>query len=750
MKIFVILVLLPVFTLNAQFNFDYSDAIQVKYGVDTLKLPWAGGFNNVQFSEIDFDFDGDMDLFVFDRSKDNIRLFEKLQESGTWKYKPVVNAYSYFPNDLRNRVALVDYNQDGKNDIFTYGIGGVKVYKNIGTAVTGLAWELASNLLYSDYLGSYTNLYVSSSDIPAYTDIDFDGDIDILTFHIGGQRIEYHQNQSQELYGHSDSLIFELKNECWGQFTEDENTNSVHLNNPVSPCGVGNISDPLREEEDLGEGEFRHAGSTILALDIDNSGVYDLVLGDVAYGNMVLLINGGEEPNTNSPMISQDVNFPSNTTPINMTLFPVAFFLDVDHDGAKDLIVGANAKGASQNEKSVYYYKNNGTTALPNFAFKSKNFLQGDMIDVGTGAIPVFVDQNGDGKEDLLVSQFYRYKETFSRESAFNLFRNTGTVNEPFLTFVDQNYLNMSNSGYGLRIVPAFGDLDNDGDQDMILGLENGTIVYRTNTAGAGNPLAFGAPVSNFTDSNGDVISAGSYCFPQLFDLDNDGKLDLILGKKTGELMYYQNTGTLQNPAFTLVNPTLGEIDIATLTPDGYAAPHFFRHNDTTRLFLGGFDGKIRYYEGIDGNLEPADTFQLKSDFFRGIEVEAYSSCWVNDMDNDGKYNLFVGGDLGGVFSLEHDANSTLSTNELTHEEGFFLYPNPARSNITFAMENKQEVVKSVEFFDLHGRSIQLPSTEGPNLTFSTEHVEAGIYIVRVTFDTNRSVSSRLVILGKE
>jgi hypothetical protein len=372
------------------------------------------------------------------------------------------------------------------------------------------------------------------------------------------------------------------------------------------------------------------------------------------------------------------------------------------------------------------------------------------MIDVGTGAIPVFVDQNGDGKEDLLVSQFYRYKETFSRESAFNLFRNTGTVNEPFLTFVDQNYLNMSNSGYGLRIVPAFGDLDNDGDQDMILGLENGTIVYRTNTAGAGNPLAFGAPVSNFTDSNGDVISAGSYCFPQLFDLDNDGKLDLILGKKTGELMYYQNTGTLQNPAFTLVNPTLGEIDIATLTPDGYAAPHFFRHNDTTRLFLGGFDGKIRYYEGIDGNLEPADTFQLISDFFRGIEVEAYSSCWVNDMDNDGKYNLFVGGDLGGVFSLEHDANSTLSTNELTHEEGYFLYPNPARSNITLAKENKQQIVKSVELFDLHGRSIQLPSTEGPNLTFSTEHVEAGIYIVRVTFDTNRSVSSRLVILGKE
>ena len=43
-------------------------------------------------------------------------------------------------------------------------------------------------------------------------DVDFDGDIDVLTFHISGEYLQYHQNQSQELYGHSDSLIFKLKN----------------------------------------------------------------------------------------------------------------------------------------------------------------------------------------------------------------------------------------------------------------------------------------------------------------------------------------------------------------------------------------------------------------------------------------------------------------------------------------------------------------------------------------------------------
>jgi hypothetical protein len=94
---------------------------------------------------------------------------------------------------------------------------------------------LIYNLLYSDYVGSFSNLYVSSSDIPAYVDVDFDSDIDILTFSISGQRIEYHQNQSMELYGHNDSLVFVLKNECWGKFSEDPNNNSLILNDQTTP-----------------------------------------------------------------------------------------------------------------------------------------------------------------------------------------------------------------------------------------------------------------------------------------------------------------------------------------------------------------------------------------------------------------------------------------------------------------------------------------------------------------------------------
>src|SRR5688572_15362474 len=189
-------------TVTAQTNlgFEFDPSIVVKIGTDTLKHPWAGGLNFVQFSDIDVDFDGDLDLFVFDRSGDEISVFLTEEENGEQVYRYLHGGHALFPADVRYRAAMVDYNGDGKNDLFTYGIGGMKVYRNVGDGVNGLQWQLAKNLLMSEYPGNdYTNLYVSSSDIPALIDVEGDGDLDILTFNIGGERLEYHQNQSIEL-----------------------------------------------------------------------------------------------------------------------------------------------------------------------------------------------------------------------------------------------------------------------------------------------------------------------------------------------------------------------------------------------------------------------------------------------------------------------------------------------------------------------------------------------------------------------
>ena len=675
------LILLFVIFLSAkglcQFQFNYSDSIPVFKNGNQLENPWAGGLNYAQVSDIDFDFDGDFDLLILDRSSNQIRLFEHKQDGTSPYYKFNPDGYQLFPSDLRYRLAAIDYNQDGKNDLFTYGIGGIKVYKNVGNSSVGLQWELAKNLLYSDNWGTLLNLYVSSADIPAIVDVDLDGDIDVLTYHISGEYLQYHKNLSQETYGHSDSLIFELKNECWGGFREDVNSNSVFLNDQTSPCQLGNVPNPELKPYDA---EKAHAGSTVLALDIDGNGVKDLILGDVAYTSMNLLINGGTSVNSNSLMISANPNFPSNSTPANMQLFPAAFWVDVDFDNKKDLLVAPNAKNVSENETSLMKYKNTANNNTPNFVYETKAFLQEDMIEHGTGSIPIIADIDNDGLEDLLVANYFSYKPTLSKDSKIAFYKNSGTATNPVFTFVDNDFINLSQANLGLRLVPTFGDLNADGKKDILLGLENGTICFLKNTSTGSNPT-FENPILNYTDYLGQPITVGQYAAPQLVDLNKDGLLDLVIGNKTGELKYYENIGTSAIPSFELMNSFVGGVDVSsTSSPDGYAVPHFFDYQDTTYLMVGSIDGTLHFYDSIQNNLNIGSVFSLKSSDLLNLSsnIGAYGSCSVKDIDNDGNLDLFIGQDLGGVFHMEHDANSSVGIEENTFiQQDFFLFPNP-------------------------------------------------------------------------
>lgn len=716
----------------AQFGFEYDGSVPVFRNGNQLENAWAGGLNYAQVSDFDYDFDGDLDLFIFDRSNHNIRVLTQ-ENNGQPYYQLAYNAALNFPPDVRYRATMVDYDNDGRKDLWTYGIGGLKVYRNVGDAVNGLQWELITDLLYSEYVNGPSQLYVSSSDIPAIIDVDLDGDIDILTFHQGGETVEYHQNQSMEMYGVPDSLIYELKNECWGLFREDFNTNVISLNDQDVPCVGGGIPNPLK----TGEKGSKHSGSTLLALDYDNSGVLDLVLGDVSYPTMTLLLNGGSSTNSNSAMISQDNFFPSNTTPIDIQIYPAAFYVDVDFDGIKDLVVSPNARNISENETSVLFYKNTGSNNLPNFVFSANNYFQNEMIEHGTGSVPVLFDVNEDGLKDLIVANYFRYIPTLDKECTMAYYRNTGTANNPEYTYIDYNYLDLDQQSFGLRSVPTFGDLDGDGDEDLILGLDNGTLVYYENTS-IGNGAIFNTPQLGYNDNNGVAITTEGYAYPQLFDLDNDGLIDLLIGTKSGKIKYYHNIGTANSPSFELVNSTLGEVALSSVNPNVQAAPHFFRYNDTTYLFAGSVDGKLAFFDSIDENLGQGDAFNLLTDHFLGLNVEAYSSFCVADIDNDGLLNMFVGQDLGGLYHFEVDPNSSASLQKLEYDD-VAVYPNPGTNELTISVSS---ALKNVRLIDIQGREVLHSEENGNQTTLSTTSLPGGTYVVFVTLE-NGNIATR-------
>src|SRR5207247_1979395 len=82
---------------NAQVNFIRQQNVPVQVGPNTLVLPWAGGLSYPMFSEFDFNQDGIMDLFCFDRANNRIVPFINAGTANQINYTYAPEYVQYFP-----------------------------------------------------------------------------------------------------------------------------------------------------------------------------------------------------------------------------------------------------------------------------------------------------------------------------------------------------------------------------------------------------------------------------------------------------------------------------------------------------------------------------------------------------------------------------------------------------------------------------------------------------------------------------
>ncbi len=411
-------------------------------------------------------------------------------------------------------------------------------------------------------------------------------------------------------------------------------------------------------------------------------------------------------------------------------------FVDIDHDGDHDLLAGTG-------NGRITFFRNIGTPTTPAWRFVTDEYPSaGPAIDVGDAAAPAFADIDADGDYDLFIGnadgRIVFYRNIGSREEAVWMFvsddylgtsvgwlalpaladvdddgdldffvgswgdishwRNDGAPIAPSWTLVTHQYANIYEEGGGLA--PAFADLDQDGDLDMLLGWAYGPLRTYTNLGTPTSPVwaravddtcpldlgGYSTPVLADWDDDGDLdLLIGEYhsrvhmlrndaseyaepawtdvglvaavdpdhlyrAAPALVDIDADGDLDLFVGEDDGTMDFLRNIGSSSNPNWVLAATDYEGFDVGS-----HAKPTFGDLGDDGDydLLVGAQDGRLHFYENVGTPTTPS--WAAPDHYYEELDVGNYSAPLLADLDGDLDLDLLLGDEEGRVWALEND-----------------------------------------------------------------------------------------------
>ncbi len=743
--------------VQAQFSFEHYnkgiDTVKVIENNKTLQMPFSGGFDVAQFSQMDLNNDGKKDLVIFDREGYRLSTFLNMGGANAIKYEYAPQYIKYFPKPIYDWMFMVDYNNDGKEDIFTAIPGGFRVYKNISTS-TEIIFENTFPEINCDYSTFITRLYIAANDIPAILDVDDDGDIDILTYYqsidSSGESIYWYKNMSMERYGNKDSMDFVIGKYCWGKFRESYTNCHINLNYPVGICGANGRFVPNVSKEEFIQnmnarinGGGKHSGSTTTVFDANGDGNYDMLIGDVSCNNLYLVVNG---TNNTSPIMTQVIYDYPPSHPVNIEVFPAGYNLDVNNDGKKDLIATTNISSAASNTNHIQLYTNNGANNINMFDYQTDNFLLSDMIDVAEGSSPCFVDYNNDGLMDLVISNSGYWQGAGVYKTGLALYKNIGTASLAKYELQTRDWFGFSTLNIS-NMAPSFGDLDNDGDLDMVCGSNDGTLHYFQNNAVNNAEMSL-VYIPNYFAG----IDVGNFSTPFVYDIDGDGKKDIAVGERLDNINLISNTGTLANPVYSIITDSLYKINLKKfgLYPSGRSKLiiQSLRPNDTPNVIVSNGNSKVYilgkfssdYTQRIDNAVDSIELFAgMFSNSNGGFNIS------MADINNDDKPELVAGTPQGGIF-LFRNTSTTVGVNQTNKVLALNIYPNPA-SNKIFVQMNSAEKFISVELFDLNGKKVFETNDSNTFLSIDTKDIPNGMYVLRVL--GNEAVRNEKIIISK-
>lgn len=366
-------------------------------------------------------------------------------------------------------------------------------------------------------------------------------------------------------------------------------------------------------------------------------------------------------------------------------------------------------------------------------------------------ANPTLVDLDDDGDLDLLSDNAQNYT------GRFLYFENTGTATAPDFAAPIANPFGLSQLPQYQYQFSALGDMDGDGDYDIVGLRAMGTMYYYENT-GTAQLANFAAPQINpFTFPGSPAVGDSMYFFPELADMDGDGDLDLFVGNLyDAKVRYFENTGTATSPAFPagvsmpfnmpfndflyITNLTTGDVDkdgdldiMVSASYDNYGS--------------GGtsiFENRFYYFENNGTPTAPSLTPTTTVNPF-GLSSVGYYFLFseLADLDSDGDLDLLSGAADTIPNSYYYNINFYYFENvenpvgqEQLLQAPFQVYPNPAHSQLNVAWPTNDFQSGHIELFDAMGKAVLRENIVQPATTHSIaiQHLPPGMYWLRLTY----------------
>jgi hypothetical protein len=549
--------------------------------------PFLGGLDVPRPQFVDIDGDGDLDLFVQERS-DAVMFFENVGDARNARYEWRTDRYGDLSVGEWKR--FVDVDGDGDWDLLAeQPYSYIRLYRNIG-GPTDPRFELAADSIH-DAAG--TPIFSDRQNIPYLIDLDCDANLDLFLGRVDGTVTRYEQSAADD-----------------------------------GVPAFAFVTDRFENIEIVGQlaGSMKHGANSMVFADWDGDGDPDLFWGDFFEPGLLLIENTGSCASPSFRTQPSPLRAAGDT--IVTSGFNASALADIDGDSDLDLFIGVLGGAFNPNttaSENFYFYEQ---TAERTLTLRTRRFLDG--IDIGSESIPALGDIDGDGDLDLLVAP--KIDPLLLNTARLHVFTNTGSATAPAFALTDTIALATS-----YHYAPVLGDLDGDGKLDLVLGTWNDGVQIYWNRGTAGAPAWEQDTAATIR------LTRGSNATPALGDIDGDGDLDMFIGESSGEINLYRNVGSATEPRFELVSDVYEGMDagrrshpsLADLDGDG-----------DLDLILGSEAGPATYFRNEGTRTEPR---WVRAEDGLGVALPPYSAPVFADLDGDGRLDLLSGNLSGGL-----------------------------------------------------------------------------------------------------